>query len=88
MDSVGAAVTRLKRHTELPVAVGFGIRTPAQAAEIARIADATVVGSALVDKLAANLDDKARAKPSLVDAVLADVMALADGVRGARKGRA
>ncbi len=79
IDGVAEAVARLKRHTTLPVAVGFGIKTPQQAAEIARIADAAVVGSALVDKLAANIG-----KPGLVDAVLADVNALAQGVRGAR----
>jgi tryptophan synthase alpha chain len=83
-DSVAKAVARLKRHTGLPIAVGFGIKTPAQAADIARVADAAVVGSALVDRLAANLDDKARPMPGLVDAVLADVAALAKGVRAAR----
>jgi tryptophan synthase alpha chain len=80
IDGVATAVARLKQHTTLPVAVGFGIRTPQQAAEIARVADAVVVGSALVDRLAANLG-----KPGLVDAVLADVAALAQGVRGARR---
>ncbi len=68
IDGVAEAVTRLKKHTALPVAVGFGIKTPQQAAEIARVADAAVVGSALVDQLAANIG-----KPGLVDAVLADV---------------
>jgi len=85
-DAVSAAVTRLKRHTALPVAVGFGIRTPAQAAEVARVADAAVVGSALVEKLAGALDASGKAKPELVGAVLADVRALADGVRNAREG--
>jgi tryptophan synthase alpha chain len=83
--SVTSAVARLKRHTSLPVAVGFGIKTPAQAAEVARVADAAVVGTALVDRLAANLDDQARAKPGLIEAVLGDVTALADGLRRARK---
>jgi tryptophan synthase alpha chain len=85
IDEVAKAVTRLKEHTALPIAVGFGIKTPLQAAEIARLADAVVVGSALVDRLAANLDDDARAGPGLIDAVLADVSALAQGVRGARR---
>jgi tryptophan synthase alpha chain len=85
VDDVAKAVTRLKRHTALPIAVGFGIKTPRQAAEIARLADAAVVGSALVDRLAANLDDNARARPGLIDAVLADVSALAQGVRDARR---
>jgi tryptophan synthase alpha chain len=82
---VNKAVARLKRHTRLPVAVGFGIKNPAQAAEISRVADAAVVGSALVERLAANLDRRGRAKPGLVAAVLKDVKALAKGVRRARR---
>jgi tryptophan synthase alpha chain len=81
---VAAAVARLRRFTPLPVTVGFGIRTPKQAAEVARAADAAVVGSSLVQRLALNLTPENTAKPSLVDAVLADVCALAQGVRGAR----
>jgi tryptophan synthase alpha chain len=84
-QTVTAAVARLKRHTTLPVAVGFGIRTPAQAQEVARVADAAVVGSALVDRIAASLDAAGKALPTLVDAVLADVRALAQGVRQARQ---
>ena len=83
---VAAAVARLRRFTELPIAVGFGIRTPPQAAEVARAADGAVVGSALVQRLALNLNPDNTAKPSLVDAVLADVRALAAGVRDARRG--
>ncbi|MBC2777961.1 tryptophan synthase subunit alpha [Parasphingopyxis marina] len=49
MDSIEDAVARLKAHTELPVAVGFGVRTPEQAAAIARVADGVVVGSAIVE---------------------------------------
>jgi tryptophan synthase alpha chain len=82
---VATAVTRLRRFTPLPVAVGFGIKNPEQAAAVARHADAAVVGSSLVQRLAFNLDQDGRAKPGLVDAVLADVRALATGVRGARK---
>ena len=85
-DAVSAAVARLKRHTTLPVAVGFGISTPAQAAEVALVADAAVVGSALVEKIAGALDANGKAKPELVSAVLGDVRALADGVRHAREG--
>ena len=81
---VAAAVDRLRRFTPLPVAVGFGIRTPEQAAEVARAADAAVVGTALVQRLAHNLNPDGRAQPGLVEAVLADVRALAEGVRGAR----
>ena len=83
-EAVAQAVARLRRHSSLPVAVGFGIRTPEQAASVARIADAAVVGSALVDELAAHLDAAGRAKPELVEAVLGRVRALAQGVRAAR----
>jgi tryptophan synthase alpha chain len=83
--SVEAAVARLRRFTKLPLAVGFGIKTPEQAAAVARAADAAVVGSAIVDRLAFNLDPEGNAKPGLVDAVLADIRALAAGVRGARR---
>jgi len=81
---VAKAVARIRRHTPLPVAVGFGIKTPEQAAEVARVADAAVVGTALVQRVAASLDEKNRARPGLVEAVLTDVAALARGVRGAR----
>jgi tryptophan synthase alpha chain len=83
--SVAAAVARLRRFTRLPIAVGFGIRTPDQAAAVARAADAAVVGSSLVQRLALNLDPEGNAKPGLVDAVLTDVRVLSDGVRSARK---
>ena len=82
--AVHEAVARLRRFTNLPVVVGFGIKTPEQAAEIARVADAAVVASALIDRLARNLDPAGNALPGLVDAVLRDIAALADGVRGAR----
>jgi tryptophan synthase alpha chain len=81
---VAAAVARLRRFTPLPVAVGFGIRTPEQAAAVARVADGAVVGTALVQRLALNLDPDGRAQPGLIEAVLADVRALAEGVREAR----
>jgi tryptophan synthase alpha chain len=79
-----AAVSRLRRFTDLPIAVGFGIRTPEQAAAVARAADAAVVGTALVQRLALNLNPDGTARPGLIDAVLADVRALAAGVRAAR----
>jgi tryptophan synthase alpha chain len=82
--TVASAVARLKRHSSLPIAVGFGIRTPEQAAAVARVADAAVVGTALVDRLAAHLADGGKARPELVNAVLAEVRALALGVRSAR----
>jgi tryptophan synthase alpha chain len=87
-DAVAGAVARLRRHSPLPVAVGFGIRTPQQAAAVARVADAVVVGSALVERVAAHLDGAGRATPALVGAVLDDVKALAGGVRGARRAAA
>ena len=78
-------MSRLRRFTELPIAVGFGIKTPAQAAEVAKAADAAAIGSAVVDRLALNLDLDGKAKPGLVEAVLADIRALAAGVRSARR---
>ncbi|HZD25477.1 MAG TPA: tryptophan synthase subunit alpha [Alphaproteobacteria bacterium] len=83
--AVAEAVARLRRHTDLPIAVGFGIRTPERAATIARIADAAVVGSALVDRLAATLDDAGRAGADTVGVVLALVRELANSVRAARR---
>jgi tryptophan synthase alpha chain len=79
-ESVAANVARLRRFTDLPVAVGFGIKTPAQAAEIARIADAAAVGSALVQRIA----DAKESGADAAAAVLGDVAALAKGVRAAR----
>ena len=69
----------------LPVAVGFGVRTPEQAAAAARVADAAVVGSALCDTLAASLDAHGRPGPDTVQRVLDQVQALAHGVRTARE---
>ena len=84
-EAVRAHVERIKRHTKLPVGVGFGIKTPDQAAAVARHADAAVVGTAIVDRVKAGLDDKGKPKPDLVPGVFAFVKALADGVRGVRK---
>ncbi len=83
--AVAEAVERIRRRSSLPVAVGFGIRTAEQAAAVARSADAAVVGSALVDEVAAHLDAAGKARPDLVAAVLGRVRALAEGVRGARR---
>ena len=83
-EAISAAVERLRRHTDLPVAVGFGITTPAAAASVARLADAAVVGSAIVNRIAANLDENGSPAPGLVDDVLAFVRTLSDGVRAAR----
>lgn len=87
-DALAAALPRLRAATRLPVAIGFGIRTPAQAAEAVRVADAAVVGTALIDTLAASLDAEGRAGPETVERVLGQVRALAEGVRGARRATA
>jgi tryptophan synthase alpha chain len=82
---VHAAVTRIKRHTRLPVAVGFGVRTAKQARAIAEGAEGVVVGSALVAAVKDSLDKKGRATSRTVRAVAALVAELAKGVRGATK---
>jgi tryptophan synthase alpha chain len=82
---VGAAVSRIKRHTKLPVAVGFGVRTAEQAAAIAAVADGVVVGSALVSALKASLDSGDKATAKTVTSVVDLVAELARGVRGARR---
>ena len=83
--AVGDAVARIKRHTGLPVCVGFGIRTPQAARAIAERADGAVVGTALVDALRASLDAEGRATAGTVNAVADLTAALAQGVRGARE---
>lgn len=83
-EQVAQAVARIRKHTSLPVAIGFGIKTPANAAEMARIADAAVVGSAVIDKLAASLTADDQATPETIPTVAAFVSELAEGVRGAR----
>ena len=82
---VGAAVARIQRHTKLPVCVGFGIRTPDAAGDIARHANGAVVGSALVDALRESLDAQGQATAKTVGAVADLVASLAQGVRGARQ---
>lgn len=78
---VAVAVGRIRRHTSVPVAVGFGIKTADQAAAIAAAADAAVVGSAIVGKIAQDLNGDGIAKPSLVETTLGFVAELAAGVR-------
>ena len=80
------ALPRLRAATDLPVAIGFGIRTPSQAAAAVRIADAAVVASALIETLAGSLDEAGRAGPDTVRLVLDQVRAIANGVRQARPG--
>jgi tryptophan synthase alpha chain len=82
---VGDAVARIKRHTKLPVCVGFGIRTPEAARAIAENANGAVVGTALVDALRGSLDADDRATAKTVSAVADLVAALAQGVRGAKQ---
>ncbi|WP_420478373.1 tryptophan synthase subunit alpha [Brevundimonas sp. FT23028] len=78
--SVAPAVERVRKASGLPVAVGFGIKTPERAAEVARVSDAVVAGSVLVDEVAAALAANEPAAPR----VLAKVRSLADAVKGAR----
>ena len=82
---VSTAVTRIKRHTKLPVAVGFGVRTAEQARAIAENADGVVVGSALVDALRGSLDKNGKAGTGTVKTVTDLVSALAKGVKAARR---
>lgn len=84
-DTVRMHVERIKRHTKLPVGVGFGIKTPEQAATVARHADAVVVGSAIVDQVKLALDEQGKPQGNLVTGVLAFVKSLADGVRSVQK---
>ena len=80
-DDVRPAVERLQRHTDLPVVVGFGIRTADAVSGIAATADAAVVGSAIVDRIAAGLDGDGHPSPGLVGAVHDYVRELASGLR-------
>jgi tryptophan synthase alpha chain len=82
---VGDAVARIKRHTKLPVCVGFGIRTPQAARAIAENANGAVVGTALVDALRDSLDTAGQATTKTVAAVADLVASLAQGVRGAKQ---
>jgi tryptophan synthase alpha chain len=83
--AVSEAVARIKRHTMLPVCVGFGIRTPDIARAIAENANGAVVGTALVDALRGSLDAEGRATAKTVAAVADLAAALAQGVRGAKQ---
>jgi tryptophan synthase alpha chain len=84
-DAVANALVRLRKHTKLPIAVGFGIKTPENAAMIAKSADAVVVGSALVEKVRDGLDANGKPTPACVDAVLDFARDLAKGVRSVAK---
>jgi tryptophan synthase alpha chain len=82
-DDVEQAIDRIKRATKLPCAVGFGIRTPEAAALIARIADAAVVGSAIVSRIAENIAEK-NSNAQLIDDTVSFCRSLARAVRQAR----
>ena len=82
---VATAVERIKRHTPLPVVVGFGVKSGEHAAAVARGADGVVVGSALIDALKGTLDDQDRATSRSVDAVTTLVKELSEGVRSVSK---
>jgi tryptophan synthase alpha chain len=83
-SKVSEAVARIKRHTHLPVAVGFGVKNAQSAAAIAAHADGVVVGTALVDALKGSLDTDGKAGPGTVEAVTRLVAELAGGIRSAR----
>ncbi|NBN80158.1 tryptophan synthase subunit alpha [Microvirga tunisiensis] len=83
-ERVAAAVGRIKAHTDLPVAVGFGVKTADQAAEIGRNADGVVVGSVLVEAIRESLDASGKATDRTVAAVTDLVSSLAGGVARAR----
>jgi tryptophan synthase alpha chain len=85
MAKVAAAVKRIKRHTQLPVAVGFGVRDAESARAIAEGADGVVVGSALVDALRKSVDKKGKASAGTVKAVTDLVADIAQGVRAAKR---
>lgn len=78
------AIPRVRAATDLPIAIGFGVRSPGQAAAAVRAADAAVVASALIDTLSGTLDADGRATAQTVPAVLGQVKALAEAVRSAR----
>jgi len=85
---IARLVARIKRHTALPIGVGFGIRTPEQARATAGVAEAVVVGTAIVQRVAAGLDGDGNAKPGLVEGVLGFVGELAAATRGVRRAMA
>ena len=81
---LAAGIARVRQATDLPIAIGFGIRSPAQAAEATTIADGAVVASALIETLARDLDEHGAARPGTAQRVLDQVRSLADAVRMTR----
>ena len=81
VSTVGDAAARLRSHTDLPIAVGFGINTPDQVRDTVEVADGAVVGSAIIREIEKNLDDTGAARPELLENVLSLVKILAEGTR-------
>ena len=81
VSTVGDAAARLRSHTDLPIAVGFGINTPDQVRDTVEVADGAVVGSAIIREIENNLDDTGAARPELLENVLSLVKILAEGTR-------
>lgn len=85
--AIAGAVERIRRSSGLPVAVGFGIKTPERAAEIARLADAVVIGSSLVERISVNLESKTAKSDAIIHSVLSWARELGLAIRAARGGR-
>ena len=83
-EQLARAIPRIRKVTDLPIAIGFGVRTPAQAGEASRVADAAVVASALIETLSKHLDADGHALPGAAGIVLDQVRGLAEAVRGTR----
>ena len=84
-EHVELALSRIRRYTDLPIAVGFGIKTPEQATKMAKHADAAVVGSALVSRIEDNLDANGKPTSACVTAVLDFVGQISEGIRSNSK---
>ena len=84
-EHVELALSRIRRYTDLPIAVGFGIKTPEQATKMAKYADAAVVGSALVSRIEDNLDANGKPTSACVTAVLDFVGQISEGIRSISK---
>ena len=88
VSDIASNVARIRKQTDLPIAVGFGIRTPSQAADVAEVADAAVVGTAIVEQVADALDDHGVPAGDVIGNTLGYVSQLAEAVRSARDGNA
>jgi len=88
VSDIASNVARIRKQTDLPIAVGFGIRTPSQAADVAEVADAAVVGTTIVEQVAGALDDHGVPAGDVVGNTLGYVSQLAEAVRSARDGNA